>query len=100
MLSPPRTDTAARQVRFEAVYAANHVPILGYALRRTTSPDDAADILAETFLTAWRRLDELPSGEEARLWTGTGPGPGGGAAGRGSGRTSAQAGRCREFGLE
>jgi RNA polymerase sigma-70 factor (ECF subfamily) len=68
MLSPPRTDPAARQVRFEAVYAANHVSILGYALRRTTSPDDAADILAETFLTAWRRLDELPSGDEARLW--------------------------------
>ena len=68
MLSPPRTDPAARQVRFEAVYAANQVSILGYALRRTTCPDDAADILAETFLTAWRRLDELPSGDEARLW--------------------------------
>lgn len=65
MLSPPRTDPAARQVRFEAVYAANHMAILGYALRRTASPDDAADILAETFLTAWRRLDELPSGDEA-----------------------------------
>ncbi len=60
MLSPPRTDPAARQVRFEAVYAANHVSILGYALRRTTCPDDAADILAETFLTAWRRLDDRP----------------------------------------
>ncbi|MGH3211870.1 MAG: RNA polymerase sigma factor, partial [Trebonia sp.] len=68
MLSPPRTEQAAREVRFEAVYAANHVSVLGYALRRTTSPDDAADILAETFLTAWRRLDELPSGDEARLW--------------------------------
>jgi RNA polymerase sigma-70 factor, ECF subfamily len=68
MLSPPRTDAAARQVRFEAVYAANHVPILGYALRRTACPDDAADVLAETFLTAWRRLDELPADDEARLW--------------------------------
>lgn len=68
MPSPPRTDPAARQVRFEAVYAANHMSILGYALRRTASPDDAADVLAETFLTAWRRLDELPSGDEARLW--------------------------------
>jgi len=75
MLSPPRTDPAARQVRFEAVYAANHVSILGHALRRTTCPDDAADILAETFLTAWRRLDELSysyvppelTGETARL---------------------------------
>jgi RNA polymerase sigma-70 factor (ECF subfamily) len=57
-----------RQARFEALYAANHAPILGYALRRTANPDDAADILSETFLTAWRRLDELPLGDDARLW--------------------------------
>ena len=42
MLSPPEADTAERQAHFEAVYAANHAPILGYALRRTASPDDAA----------------------------------------------------------
>jgi RNA polymerase sigma-70 factor (ECF subfamily) len=59
---------AERQARFEALYAAYHAAILGYALRRTTSPDDAADILAETFLTAWRRLDELPPGDDAKLW--------------------------------
>lgn len=57
-----------RQVRFEALYAANHAPIFGYALRRTASPDDAADILAETFLTAWRRLGEVPPGDDARMW--------------------------------
>jgi RNA polymerase sigma-70 factor (ECF subfamily) len=57
-----------RQNRFESLYAANHAPILGYALRRTASPDDAADVLAETFLAAWRRLDELPSGDDGRLW--------------------------------
>jgi RNA polymerase sigma factor (sigma-70 family) len=68
MLSPPGTDVTEREARFEAVYAANHAPILGYALRRTLSPDDAADILAETFLTAWRRLDELPGGDDTRLW--------------------------------
>src|SRR5215472_5942856 len=57
-----------RQTRFEALYTANQAAILGYALRRTASPDDAADILAETFLTAWRRLDELPPGDDAKLW--------------------------------
>jgi RNA polymerase sigma-70 factor (ECF subfamily) len=67
-MSPPQDGLAERQARFEALYAANHAPILGYALRRVTSPDDAADILAETFLTAWRRLDELPTGDEAKLW--------------------------------
>lgn len=25
-------------------------------------------MIAETFLVAWRRLDEVPEGEEARLW--------------------------------
>jgi RNA polymerase sigma factor (sigma-70 family) len=37
-------------------------------LRRTDNPDDAADVIAETFLTAWRRLDAVPPGDEARLW--------------------------------
>lgn len=68
MLGPPRTGTAERHARFEAVYAAYRAPILGYVLRRTASPDDAADILAETFLVAWRKLDQIPPGAEARLW--------------------------------
>ncbi len=62
---PPPDD---RRHRFEEVYAANRARILGYALRRTTDPQDAADVLAETFLTAWRRLDDVPPGEQARLW--------------------------------
>ncbi|POM26569.1 ECF RNA polymerase sigma factor SigH [Actinomadura rubteroloni] len=54
--------------RFDELYAAHRVQILGYALRRTSDPQDAADILAETFLIAWRRLDAVPHGAEARLW--------------------------------
>jgi RNA polymerase sigma-70 factor (ECF subfamily) len=42
--------------------------VLGYALRRTEDPQDAADVVAETFLVAWRRLEDLPPGDEARLW--------------------------------
>ena len=57
-----------RRHRFEELYAANCGPILGYVLRRTDNPDDAADVIAETFLTAWRRLDAVPAGDEARLW--------------------------------
>jgi DNA-directed RNA polymerase specialized sigma24 family protein len=49
-----------RRRRFEAMYANNHVVLLGYLLRRTDKTDDAADVLAETFLAAWRRLDEVP----------------------------------------
>jgi RNA polymerase sigma-70 factor (ECF subfamily) len=37
-------------------------------LRRVAEPADAADVVAETFLIAWRRIDELPAGGEARPW--------------------------------
>jgi RNA polymerase sigma-70 factor (ECF subfamily) len=60
------TDETRR--RFEQVYAVHHAAVLGYALRRTVSADDAADVIAETFLTAWRRLDDIPEGEAARPW--------------------------------
>jgi len=57
-----------RRQRFESVYSANFGPVLGYVLRRTQNGDDAADVVAETFLTAWRRFDEVPVGDRARLW--------------------------------
>jgi len=60
--------TDERRRRFEQVYAAHHAAILGYALRRTDSADDAADVIAETFLTAWRRIGDVPAGEAARPW--------------------------------
>ncbi len=60
--------TDERRCRFERVYADNHGPVLGYVLRRTGDPDDAADVIAETFLTAWRRLDDIPAGEATRPW--------------------------------
>ncbi|MGN6795097.1 MAG: RNA polymerase sigma factor [Streptosporangiaceae bacterium] len=54
--------------RFETIYAENFGPVLGYALRRTENADDAADVVAETFLTAWRRLADVPPGDGSRLW--------------------------------
>jgi RNA polymerase sigma-70 factor, ECF subfamily len=57
-----------RVERFRAIYLRNYLPILGYALRRTSTPDDAADVVAETFLVLWRRLDRAPAAEETRPW--------------------------------
>lgn len=37
---------------------AHTAAVLAYALRRT-SREDAADVVAETFLVTWRRLDEV-----------------------------------------
>lgn len=65
----PRTGEPDEQRQsFDRLYAANCDPLLGYALRRTRNSDDAADVVAETFLVAWRRLDDVPPGEQARLW--------------------------------
>jgi RNA polymerase sigma-70 factor (ECF subfamily) len=64
----PGPDKDGRRRRFEALYAEHHARVLGYALRRIDSPDEAADVLAETFLVAWRRLDQVPEGERSRLW--------------------------------
>ena len=43
--------------------------LLRYFRRRVTEPEDAADLLAETGLTAWRRVRDLPADDEgARRW--------------------------------
>ncbi|MEV7808107.1 RNA polymerase sigma factor [Microbispora sp. NPDC088329] len=54
--------------RFEEIYMAHYVDLLGYVRRRTETPEDAADALAETFATAWRRIGDVPAGSSARLW--------------------------------
>jgi RNA polymerase sigma-70 factor (ECF subfamily) len=61
-------DSAGADDRFQALYAAHLRTILGYALRRVTAPEDAADVVAETFLIAWRRRADVPAGSEAPLW--------------------------------
>ena len=50
------------------MHAANARDVLAYALRRADTPEDAADVVADTFMVAWRRLDDLPDGPDARLW--------------------------------
>jgi RNA polymerase sigma factor (sigma-70 family) len=54
--------------RFRTLYAWARPRLLAYALRRTGSPEDAADVVAETFAIAWRRLRAVPEGEASLLW--------------------------------
>ena len=49
------------------LYALHGRPVLAYALRRTANAEDAADVVAETFLVAWRRLESVPP-EDALPW--------------------------------
>jgi RNA polymerase sigma factor (sigma-70 family) len=58
----------SRIAQFRAVYDMNYHRVLGYVLRRAATREDAEDVVAETFLTAWRRFEEVPRGEGARLW--------------------------------
>lgn len=55
------------ETRFERLYAEYGRAVLTYAVRRS-DPQDGADVVAETFLVAWRRLDDVPPGDRARLW--------------------------------
>ena len=57
-----------RELRFHRLFEAHHKAILGYLGRRVEQPADAADLLADVFLTAWRRLDAVPSGDSGRMW--------------------------------
>ncbi len=45
--------------RFESLYREHYGRVLAYALRRAT-PDVAHDVVADTFLVAWRRRERLP----------------------------------------
>jgi RNA polymerase sigma-70 factor (ECF subfamily) len=42
--------------------------LLAYAARRLPTVTDAEDVVAEVFLVAWRRLDDVPEGEAALPW--------------------------------
>ena len=53
---------------FEQLYAEHWREVLGYALRRTGSPSDAADVASEVFLVVWRRRHEVPARNDFRPW--------------------------------
>jgi len=58
---------SAEQAEFEALFRDTRAPLLAYLTRRAPG-EDAADLLAEVYLVAWRRRADLPVGEERRLW--------------------------------
>jgi RNA polymerase sigma factor (sigma-70 family) len=61
-------DAAEREQRFEVLYQATAKNLLAFIVRRAADPEQAADLLAEAYTVAWRRLDEIPSGLQATLW--------------------------------
>ncbi len=59
--------TDPRRLRFSAIYRDHVAAISGYALRRV-GPEDAADVVTETFIVAWTRLESVPDQPADRLW--------------------------------
>jgi RNA polymerase sigma factor (sigma-70 family) len=67
----PTTERSSRSVdaAFEAAYRTCGTAVLGFALRRSATREDALDVVAETFATAWRRRADLPAApDEVRPW--------------------------------
>lgn len=56
---------ASREERFRLLYE-DHVERVARYVSRRTAANDVQDVVADTFLTAWRRFDELP--QDAVPW--------------------------------
>jgi RNA polymerase sigma factor (sigma-70 family) len=54
--------------RFEALFREHVAGVASYCRWCLRSRADAEDAVAEVFLVAWRRLDDVPAGEASRPW--------------------------------
>ena len=55
------------EAEFRVLYDRHYDAIHSYFLRRTGT-SSAQDLTAEVFLVAWRRIDDVPRGEDTLLW--------------------------------
>jgi len=63
------TSAADKERVFRAVYADVHRDLERF-VRRRAGPEVVEEVLADTFLVVWRRLDDVPAApEDARAWT-------------------------------
>lgn len=60
-------DRSPREARFADLYRRHHRPIRDFC-RRRVHLDLVDDAVAETFLTAWRRIEDVPPGDAALVW--------------------------------
>lgn len=66
-MNADRRGADTRRQRFEALASEVYEPIQRY-VRRRVDPDAVDDVVSETMLTLWRRLDEVP-GNAHLPWT-------------------------------
>jgi RNA polymerase sigma-70 factor (ECF subfamily) len=57
-----------KDAEFARLVATHRHALLRYALRRLDDHGDAEDLLAETFVVAWRRFSDLPPRDQELFW--------------------------------
>lgn len=62
-VSESESESESRRARFELVVQMVGEPLRRYAARRTDA-ETAKDVVADTFLVIWRRLEHVPEGGE------------------------------------
>jgi RNA polymerase sigma-70 factor (ECF subfamily) len=55
------------EARLAAIFRRYAPDVLAYALRRC-SPEDAPDVVSETFVVAWRRIGDVPEEPAVKAW--------------------------------
>lgn len=56
-------------VQMREAFQANAADLFAYAERRVMPREDAADVLSDAMLIAWRKVDQLPADpQRARMW--------------------------------
>ncbi len=63
-----RSTRADRRTSFEHIALALAPALLRTARRHTRQPDDASDVVQETFLRAYRTFDNFQEGTNAKAW--------------------------------
>ena len=66
-----KESASERRGRFDALFASYSSDIVAYCGWRAASASDSQDAVADVFLTAWRRLDELPEDREPEAFAPT-----------------------------
>lgn len=59
------SSTPAIEARYRAVFERHHERVYAY-FRRRIDAETARDCTAETFVVAWRKVDDIPNGGELR----------------------------------
>ncbi|MFB3049544.1 MAG: RNA polymerase sigma factor [Acidimicrobiia bacterium] len=61
------TSDTPNSARFDQIFAEHYESVSRYCHRRLP-PDDANDATAEVFVVAWRKIGDVPQGDEALPW--------------------------------